>query len=66
MKFFCSWIAVHIAALVVCMLAMGLLSLIFPIPNWHMVAVGIWFIACFAGLCIPDDVWKKWLPGSEV
>ena len=54
----CAVLGVYIGALLACVGFMGLLSTVFPIVNWYMGGVGIWFVFCFGSLCITEEGWN--------
>ena len=54
-------LGLYAAMLLACVGIMGILSLMFPISNWGMGGVAVWFVACFGSLCIPDEVWDRFL-----
>ena len=56
-----SWLSFYAAALAVSLAGMGLLAVVFALPNWQMAGVGVWFIICFASLCFPDDFPSRWV-----
>ncbi|MBR5471197.1 MAG: hypothetical protein IKU81_03640 [Oscillibacter sp.] len=57
----CVLTSFYAAVLLACVAVMSVLGRIFSMANGPMVGVGIWFIFCFGSLCVPDEVWNRWL-----
>ena len=57
----CVLLCLYAAAFLACIGGAGILTLIVPIPNWHMGALAVWIIFCLGGLCIPEEGWDRLL-----
>lgn len=62
---FWRWVSFYALTLAICMGTMGLLALVIALPNWHLAAVGIWYLVCLASLCFPEDFPDRWLSGRR-
>ena len=61
MRNVCVLVLFYAGVLLACVAGVSILGLAVSIPNAPMTGVAVWFIFCFGGLCVPDEVWNRWL-----
>ena len=57
----CFFVVFYAVALLACLAGVGLLSVLITVPNCPMVGLGVWLTFCFGSLCIPDELWERWM-----